>query len=368
MAATPAFRPFLQPNALAQTTRDFGRELRGIRGAEAAAIAAAQGAALDRQSETQRTALSNAPAISDRLGGSFLASLAAGGLPPEGALSGQNAEFAARSANFGQQNIFAEGFEKIAGGARDFTNAGLNLSELGAQQALQAEIPGFRQGLTEVQGGIASAAAGATKVGTPIAVARDNITNEIIGFAKTTPDLVREMSRQERLSGSFTVTIEAPDKIAIGGEVGTSTFVPGQGGGGKPPPASETDTPAGDEAQPEGTGGDPSVLNATDPPQQRVAEDEARTAQGQPLTTNAAIETLTPVEGDPVAATGIPHIEEVLRGNGAVKFLDADGLEVTLRSAGDGEHAFVSGGGRSGKKPSKISALIDEFNRASAGQ
>ncbi len=363
--ATPRFAPFLQPNALAKTTREFGRELRDIRSAEATAIAAAQGAALDRQAKTQQVTLQNAPAISDRFGGEFLTALGASGLAP-GDLAATR-EFADRSANLGRQNIFAEGFEKIAGGASDFTDAGQNLSSLETRRALAGEIPNFRQGLTKIQGDIASSAAGATKVRTPVAVARDKLGN-VIGFGTSMSELRRELSTRELDRDSYTIGIEFPDTTASGGQIGTSVPVSGAGGGGKPPPASDVDTPAGDEAQPEGTGGDPSVLNATDPPQQRIAEDEARAAQGQPLTTGQTDIPLATVNTTPVPGTTVEQVEATLRANTVATIQLDNGETITITPVGDGKNVLISGGGRGGKETVPIEEITRRIIQAQSGQ
>ncbi len=138
------------PNLLAQTAFRLGDQKRDIESARAAAIAEVRAAELDRNAKTQQTALGNIPDISTFLGGNFAGSLAAGGLPPEGALSGSNATFANRSAELGQAGLLASNLKDLGSAQESFVEGG---SQLPAPEILAAIAGKNPQNIREIPTG-----------------------------------------------------------------------------------------------------------------------------------------------------------------------------------------------------------------------
>ncbi len=364
MAVLPQQAPFLMPNMLAQTAFGLGNQQRGIESARAAAIAEAREASLGRSSDNFRTGLANLPDILTVGGPEAAPAALFGGVGQTGFIPGALSSIhTQRAGEIAQANQFSEGFERTAKGTRDFNLAGSPLaSPADVRLAIEGQTPGITTGIDEIQGSIASAAAGATKVRTPIAVARDK-DGKVQGFDVSSNNLSRELSAQGIFRETYTTSIEFPDTTASGGQIGTSIPVSGAGGGSKPAPASNVDTPAGAEAQPEGTGGEPSVLNAGDPPE-RIAEDKAVAAQRQ----NIADVPLATVNTTPVVATDVAQVEATLRAHTVVTVQLDNGEEVTITPTGDGENVTVSGGGRKGKELIPIEEITRRLTQAQAGQ
>lgn len=127
MGVLPTQPPFLLPERLSAITRAFGSERRAIEVAQATARAEALSAERGHQAKAQQTALGNVSDISTFLGPNFIGSLAATGMPPEGALSGQNKMFAERGAELGQAGKLASNISDLGSGASSLVDAGVQL-------------------------------------------------------------------------------------------------------------------------------------------------------------------------------------------------------------------------------------------------
>lgn len=325
------------PNQLAGLVQQ-GRETEATR---IAAIAAAREAALGRGAKNFQSVVANITDFRDAVGPGATVSAIGGGARQTGIdiepgrlaalLQTQTGIHAQRAADLGVAGKLAGNLRDLGAAQKDLTEGGTQLPGDEILRAIAGDDPqNIREVATGNQTRLASslALADAQKTGPTVYVGRDNTTGAVLGFGKTRSDLFLELTKNGHLGPSFTITLETPDKLAIGGEVGLSTFAPGKGGGGKPDP----DTPAEGDAQPEGT-----------------------------ETTK-----LAPVSGDPVPLESVEQFEKVVREGGVVDVPLDNGETITFRSAGDGEHVFASGAGRGDVEPIPISEVVDSFNKAIA--